>query len=924
MGPGRPRKAQQRPNKGQQQQRPQTKQPESLPTTSQPNAQFQPANEMPTIRPIDKDCIKFISAGEKISDIESAVRELVENSIDAEAKNIEITLVNFGADSIIVDDNGNGIDEIDVSHIGERYYTSKISNFKELQESLTTFGFRGEALSCLATIADLSIVTKAKSSPTGTKLSFKKDGTLSKREPTARGNGTTIMIKNLFHSLPVRRRELELTAKRQYDKVVRVIYEHLLARPHIKFILSKKWSNKKEKDFAHGATTLEKCIISIYGVNTLSTLIPIKQVNHSLAFRSVLCLDPDSSKRESKPKLDMCSQGTSQDDNSSSQLLEKLVAEDFEPSVAPDRDQFFKRSRSSKFSHEQPIYTIHGYISKVNCGRNSTDCQFIFVNKKPCDIPKISRLINDTYRVFTPNQHPFYCLFIEVETWATDFNVPRKRAVILREENLLCDLIKKSLEEMYQSAAPATQTSCSNAMIPLLMAPGKVETRMLKSSNSPVASTGDIQRTKRALSPVLPFSMFNHSLKKPNSDANHEIGEPRNPISEIDHTYSRMDLNGKQNLPSHDLVNGIENIPGPLTGQTKSNMVTDMDCSIITDADKAQPAATDCSTLAIDNNLSASNAQDYTNLKVPSPFETNSTNGSLIPPLAPDTQGQTESNHTSFYTQILVPEDVPNNFHVENITSEDDHMVAQIQCFEDLPKALERERAQRLPIQDSKEFTCAIHPTLNRVAEHELQVNLNKSALETMQVLGQFNKGFIIARMNNHIFIIDQHATDERANFEDQLEKCPLEKQLMVRPKAIYFNSIQENAIINNLAEFEKRGFEFLIDETKLVGLKVQLTAISVCKGQGMDDVYLNEKDLEELVDVALECPNLLPTYKLKKLTSVAASRSCRKSVMIGDSLSMSKMETIVARMSHLENPWACAHGRPTIRHLMDTDWTAP
>ena len=219
--------------------------------------------DLQMVKEIDKNSVNFLTAGEKINDIETAIRELVENSIDAQARNIEVRLTKFGIDSIEVDDNGMGIDEKNFPMLGMRYHTSKISDIYALQNSLDTYGFRGEALSCLCNISNVTITTRTKTSPCGWRLTFK-DGFLSKKEPVGRDTGTTITLKNLFHSMPVRRRELETTAKKQYDKIVRLLYEQALARPYIKYSLYKKVASKKERDFTHGGTTLEGCLITTF------------------------------------------------------------------------------------------------------------------------------------------------------------------------------------------------------------------------------------------------------------------------------------------------------------------------------------------------------------------------------------------------------------------------------------------------------------------------------------------------------------------------------------------------------------------------------------------------------------------------------------------------------------------------------------
>lgn len=801
-----------------------------------------------SIKAIDNDSIKFIAAGEKINDVETVVRELVENSIDAKATVIEIKLSKFGVECIEVSDNGSGIAEQNFASLGQRYHTSKISSYEKLQESLQTFGFRGEALSCICSIAIVTVTTKTRESSTGSKLIFRKDGSLEKVMPAARTEGTTIIVRNLFHSMPVRRRELETTSKRQYDKVVKLLYEQILARPLIKFTLSRKSVTTKEKDFTHGGKSLEECIITIYSINVLRTLIPIKQagIPDQTPKSPILTTDKEQNRRLTRSSTQANETVDIEEDANHGQVNKvPFLSKDFEASVEPNREEFFQRSRKSKFARERATYTIFGYISKIGKGRNSTDCQFVYVNRKPCDIPKLSRLINEIYKGYSNNQYPFYCLFIRVQSWAADFNVPHKRAVILQDETRLCDIVKESLEKMFSPSVPANQKSCPSAHIPVAM-------QKLPDSTQDASSQG----SKRSLELTLEEKDEQRPVKKLTiADTVNQVANEEIVISDIKETDKSTtqkpdmewnDKSAKDDPPSDATSGSSEYVLALATVNCVHDLVTPRDSRILSEDMECR----------------------YMQTKISTPHV------------------------------IKVAIDHP----------------------EDLGESLERERTQRAIHDDSKSFSFAIHPNFNTVAEQELKFNLNKSSFEDMHIIGQFNRGFIIARLDKHIFIIDQHATDERANYEDQLDKSPLIKQAMVLPKPLYLNSIQENAVMTHLDAFKKRGFEFKIDETKPPGYKVMLTTTSICKGQTLDE-HLTKVDVEELVDVILDSPNQLDRYTLKKVKNVAATKACRKSVMIGDSLDWAKMESIVRKMSSLENPWVCAHNRPTIRHLMDVDW---
>lgn len=134
------------------------------------------SQSLATIRQIDNTSIHKICSGQVITDLASAVKELVENSLDAEATVIEIKLKDMGLTSVEVIDNGNGISVENHACVALKHYTSKISALDDL-ESIKSFGFRGEALNALCELCEsLVISTKTTSDQLGTKLSFHRDG----------------------------------------------------------------------------------------------------------------------------------------------------------------------------------------------------------------------------------------------------------------------------------------------------------------------------------------------------------------------------------------------------------------------------------------------------------------------------------------------------------------------------------------------------------------------------------------------------------------------------------------------------------------------------------------------------------------------------------------------------------------------------
>uniref|UniRef100_A0A670ZFR7 PMS1 homolog 2, mismatch repair system component n=1 Tax=Pseudonaja textilis TaxID=8673 RepID=A0A670ZFR7_PSETE len=163
------------------------------------------------IKPIDHRSVHQICSGQVVLNLCAAVKELVENSLDAGATNVEVKLKDYGTGLIEVSDNGCGVEEDNFAAL--KHYTSKIQDFSDLI-NVETFGFRGEALSSLCALSNVSIVTCHKSSNIGTRLEFDHSGKITRRVPFSRPQGTTVSVQQLFHTLPVRHKEFQRNIKK--------------------------------------------------------------------------------------------------------------------------------------------------------------------------------------------------------------------------------------------------------------------------------------------------------------------------------------------------------------------------------------------------------------------------------------------------------------------------------------------------------------------------------------------------------------------------------------------------------------------------------------------------------------------------------------------------------------------------------------
>ncbi|KAL8438824.1 hypothetical protein Efla_003861 [Eimeria flavescens] len=156
-----------------------------------------------------------ISSQQVVIDLKSICKELVENALDAGATSIEVRLMDCGLGGVEVRDNGNGISPENLEILGCRHATSKISSFEDIYSKLDSMGFRGEALSSLCFVSRVSIVTRCRSADFGTRIYFDHSGKQVAREATAREVGTTVSVEDIFARMPLRRRTMEQTKQRQ-------------------------------------------------------------------------------------------------------------------------------------------------------------------------------------------------------------------------------------------------------------------------------------------------------------------------------------------------------------------------------------------------------------------------------------------------------------------------------------------------------------------------------------------------------------------------------------------------------------------------------------------------------------------------------------------------------------------------------------
>ncbi|CAG8480636.1 7962_t:CDS:10 [Ambispora leptoticha] len=240
--------------------------------------------QSPKPRPIQKleeTVVNRIAAGEIIHRPANALKELIENSLDAGSTNIQITIKDGGLKLLQIQDNGHGIRREDMAIVCERFTTSKLKSFEDLS-NISTYGFRGEALASITHVAHVTITTKTADSNCAYRAHYSdgilvppKPGVSAEPKPCAGNNGTQITAEDLFYNVPARRKAMKNFAE-EYNQIMDIVNRYAIHNAGVSFTCKKQGSNQADINTLTTGSTVDN-IRQVYGVNTASELLEINK-----------------------------------------------------------------------------------------------------------------------------------------------------------------------------------------------------------------------------------------------------------------------------------------------------------------------------------------------------------------------------------------------------------------------------------------------------------------------------------------------------------------------------------------------------------------------------------------------------------------------------------------------------------------------
>jgi len=238
---------------------------------------------MGIIKQLPQNVANQISAGEVIERPASIVKELIENSIDAGAENIEIKIEDGGRELIKVKDDGHGIQADDIESAFNRYATSKIEDIDDLY-SLYSLGFRGEALASIASVAEVEMISRHEDSDQAEKITLK-GGEILNKKPVGSTVGTEITVRDLFYNTPARYKYLKTTTT-EFSHISKIVSAEATANSDLSF---KLYHDGRQILSTPGNGKLKDTIYAVYGSEIADNLIPIDIEDRYIKLSGYLC-----------------------------------------------------------------------------------------------------------------------------------------------------------------------------------------------------------------------------------------------------------------------------------------------------------------------------------------------------------------------------------------------------------------------------------------------------------------------------------------------------------------------------------------------------------------------------------------------------------------------------------------------------------
>ena len=387
---------------------------------------------MGRIHVLSEQVANKIAAGEVVERPASVVKEMLENSLDAGATRIKISVEAGGKKLIQIVDNGCGMVRDDAMLAFERHATSKIKDAEDLL-SVATLGFRGEALPSIASVSRLRLETRAEDEAAGTVIEIN-GGKIARVEEAGLPLGTSITVRDLFFNTPARKKFLK-SESTELSHIASLVTHYALAHPEKHFELH---SSTNTMLLAPPVAGYSERVYQVFGKETLDQLIPV----------------------------------------GARQALEHVGL----PQPPPWRRREIEDGGEEVSPVDPGEMRVHGFVSKPEIQKLNRNSIFVFVNGRLIRDRLVQHALTESYRnIIPPTVYPVVLLFLELPAGEVDVNVhPSKTEVRFRQQSVMHDFVRDSVRAALMKARPVPQfvtemrahATASQALTPGALTPG--------------------------------------------------------------------------------------------------------------------------------------------------------------------------------------------------------------------------------------------------------------------------------------------------------------------------------------------------------------------------------------------------------------------------------------------------------------------
>ncbi|ELZ36640.1 DNA mismatch repair endonuclease MutL [Halorubrum tebenquichense] len=757
--------------------------------------------EPPDIERLDERTVQRIAAGEVVERPASVVKELVENSLDAGASRVAVSVEAGGTEGIRVRDDGVGIPADQLEAAVAEHATSKIGDIEDLDRGVGTLGFRGEALYTVGAVSRLTVRSRPPDAEAGAEITVE-GGEVGEVRPAGCPAGTTVEVDDLFYNTPAREKFLKRTAT-EFDHVNTVVTGYALANPDVAVSLE---HDGRETFATEGNGDLRSAVLAVYG-------------------------------RE---------------------VAESMIDVDWTPEDGEDANG----DGTGAPAGDPPVDRVTGLVSHPETARSTRDYLATYVNGRYVTASALREATLDAYGgQLAPDRYPFAVLFVEVPAGDVDVNVhPRKLEVRFDEE-------------------PAVRSAVEAAVEDALLDHGLIRSTAPRGQSAP---------DETAVSPEAPTD---EAVGGADTDHERAARDGRDPPS----------ASGSATTPEQSAAAESTEDPASPTELAPDDeaawAVDDLGGGADEDADVAGEGAS-----AGSNGGLAPGASDDTR---PSPRSWQDDSAGT------GAESATESDSRGGETGG-VTEGATGSVDRDAGGSDPDTPVGSSPTAGDAEAddASSEKSKEEAPSDATRSAPRARPATRQRTLDGEATGSEREfDSLPSLRILGQLHETYVVAEAPDGLVLIDQHAADERVNYE--------------RLKAVFADGADAQALAEpvriELTAREAALFEEFVDDLTGIGFRaeragdreVAVTAVPAVFDAALDPDLLRDA-LSALVDDAAAGDEPVTDA----VDELLADLACYPSVTGNTSLTEGRVVDLLDRLDGCENPYACPHGRPVVIRL--------